>query len=168
MTSTKESKQQRYVNSVIERIKKDTAMAVALKRADNPSLEYRAWEYFADYKVNLENTKERIPYATVSASLAREKPLVDGFLNLGHAISKTGKDSSPSDQERARLRRILACDTVEEVCTILRPLLSLINARGIKISYGQLLNDLCWFENNPQRTKAHWAQSFFQNVEESE
>lgn len=168
MAVAKTSKQQLYVNSVIERIKKDTAMAAALKKADNPNTEFRAWEYLADYQVNIENSKERIPYATISAAIARAKPPSDGILNLGQAIARSGKDGIPSDQERARLRRILACDTVEEACTILRSLLSLINSRDLKISYGQLLYELCWFEKNPQTTKARWAQFFFRNKGEEE
>ena len=168
MPEQKESREQWYVNAIIERIKKDSAMAAALKKADNPSTEYLAWEYLADYKVDLENSRERVPYVTVSAALARAKPAADGFLNIGQAIARSGKDGIPSDQERARLRRVLACETTVELCPILRPLLNLIQSRDIKISYGQLLSDLCWFDKNPQKTKARWAQSFFRNTEADE
>lgn len=168
MDESKETKEQWYVNSIIERIKTDFAMAAALKRADNPATEYRAWEYLADYRVDLEKPWERIPYSTISAALARAKPEKDGALSLGEAIAKSGKDGIPSDQERSRLRRILACDTSIEVCAILRHLLSLIESRGIRISYGKLLNELVWFDANPQKIKTRWAQSFFRKPEEVE
>lgn len=155
-----------YVNSVIERIKKDTAMAAALKRADNPASEYKSWEYLADYKVDLEKARERIPYITVSAALARAKPDSDGKLLLGEAIARCGKDPMPGDQERARLRRLLACDSSEEVCAVLRHLLGFIAARDVRISYGKLLSDLVWFDKDPQKTRARWAQSFFRKVGE--
>jgi CRISPR system Cascade subunit CasB len=166
MEEVKESKQEWYVHAVIERIKKDSAMAAALKRADNPATEFKAWEYLADYKVDLEKARERIPYVTISAALARAKPDKDGFLTLGQAIAQSGRDGTPGDQERARLRRLLACDTTEEVCSILRHLLSLFASRNLKIAYGKLLNELVWFEKDPQKTKARWAQSFFRTPEE--
>lgn len=166
MEESKESKQEWYVHAVIERIKKDTAMAAALKKADNPATEFKAWEYLADYKVDLEIARERIPYVTVSAAIARAKPEKDGSLTLGQAIAKSGKDEMSGDQERARLRRLLACDNTEEVCTILRHLLSLIASRKLQINYGKLLNELVWFEKDPQKTKARWAQSFFRTPEE--
>ncbi len=168
MEDGKVSKQVWFVNAVIERIKQDTAMSAALKRADNPATEYQAWEYLATYKVDLEKPWERIPYATIAAVLARAKPEHDGLLSIGEAIAKSGKDHIPGDQERARLRRLLACDTTEEVCAILRPLLSLIVSRALKISYGKLLQDLVFFGNNPQVTKARWAQAFFRTLEEAE
>ncbi len=166
MEELKESKQEWYVRAVIDRIKKDTAMAAALKKADNPATEFKAWEYLADYKVDLEKPRERIPYVTISAALARAKPDKDGLLSVGQAIARSGKDGVPGDQERARLRRLLACDTTEEVCSILRHLLSLLSSRDIKISYGKLLNELVWFEKDPQKTKAKWAQSFFRKEED--
>ncbi|GAB1484612.1 type I-E CRISPR-associated protein Cse2/CasB [Treponema sp.] len=166
MEVVKESRQEWYVRTVIERIKKDTAMAAALKKGDNPATEFKAWEYLADYKVDLEMTRERIPYLTVSAALARAKPSTDGFLSIGQAIARSGKDGVPGDQERARLRRLLACDTIEEVCLVLRHLLSLLASRNLNIAYGKLLTELVWFEKDPQRTKARWAQSFFRNPEE--
>lgn len=168
MEEKKESKQQRYVNSIIERMKKDTAMTAALKRADNPATEYRAWEYFSNYNVNIENAKERIPYATISASLARAKITIDGTLSIGTALAFSGKEGNQDDQSKTKLRRLLACDTIEEVCKVLRPILSLLVSRNINISYGILLNEICWFEHDPQKTKAKWAQSFFRTLEEDE
>ena len=39
-------------------------------------------------------------------------------------------EAKDSDQAKAKLRRLLACDSAEEACRILRPLFSLINSRG--------------------------------------
>lgn len=167
MDNEKETKEERYVKSVIERIKTDTAMAAALKRADNPATEYQAWEYLADFRIDLENPQERIPYITISAAIARVKPDQDGYYSLGTAIASCYEEGKDSDQARSKLRRLLVCDTIEEVCTILRPLLGLIASRGKNVAYGRLLNQLVWFAHNPQKIKIKWAQEFFGNIEEA-
>jgi CRISPR system Cascade subunit CasB len=170
MSTEQETREERYVKSIIERMKTDSAMAAALKRADNPATEYQSWEYLADFKIDLEKPWERIPYTTVSAAVARAKPSQDGSYSLGAALASCYDDSTvrgrDNDQARAKLRRLLSCNTTEEVCAILRPLLSLIASREKKVAYGRLLNQLVWFENNPQKIRIQWAEEFFSNVEE--
>ena len=70
-----------------------------------------------------------------------------------------GKDS---DAAKVKLRRILACDNVIEVCQVLRPILQLICSRGVGISFEKLLKDLIFF--NPDKTLARWAQDFFGSI----
>ncbi len=168
MSEETQTREQRYVNSILSRISKDSAMAAALKRADNPATEYRSWEYLASYHVDIEKPWERIPYLTVSAAVARAKITEDGYLSLGEALARSGKDGNAGDQERARLRRLLACDSAVEVCTILRHQFSLLISRGVRLNYGKVLEDLMWFDRNPQRMKARWAQEFFRTLREEE
>ncbi|HOV39271.1 MAG TPA: type I-E CRISPR-associated protein Cse2/CasB [Spirochaetales bacterium] len=170
MPSKQETREERYVKAIIERMKTDSAMAAALKRADNPATEYQCWEYLADFKIDLEKPWERIPYTTVSAAVARAKPAQDGFYSFGAALASCYDEGTArgrdNDQARSKLRRLLACDTIEEVCAILRPLLSLIVSREKKLAYGQLLNQLVWFKNDPQKIRIRWAEEFFSTVEE--
>lgn len=144
---------------VMERCKKDTAFCAALKRADNPDTEYQSWEYLADYNVNLEYENQRLPYTTVFAAAARSSNNTDGFLTLGQALLSVYEGDMESSPARARLRRILACDSTKEVCEVLHSVLRLIGDKPI--SYGLLLHDLKFFERNPEQTKARWAQQFF-------
>lgn len=67
-----------------------------------------------------------------------------------------------SDQAKARLRRVLACDDLPELCRILRPLFSLIDSKvGQPLDYVRLLNQLNRFSYNSQQIKAQWAQEFY-------
>ena len=59
------------------------------------------------------------------------------------------------------MRRILACQDIEELCRILRPTLTLIQSKGEVIDYANLLEDLCFFERDTQRKQAKWAQWFY-------
>ena len=66
-------------------------------------------------------------------------------------------------QGSIRLRRLLACQTTEEACRILRPMLSLITAKAAKpLCFATLLEELLYFESNGQeRIKMRWARDFY-------
>lgn len=153
-----------FVDYVIKRCQADNGLRAALKRADNPATEYQCWEVLAGFHIDLEHENQRMPYATVSAAMARAKVESNGAIPIGQAIARCYNEGNASDQAKAKLRRLLACDSVPEACRVLRPLLSLIVSRGISsLDYAGLLNDLLWFGNddNQTRIKARWAQGFY-------
>ena len=157
-------KSQRFVDYVINRCEASNGVRAALKRADNPATEYQSWEVLAGFQINLEHENQRLPYATIAAAIARTEPNHNGNVRIGQAIACCYEDGNASDQAKAKLRRVLACDSVAEVCRILRPLFSLIEARGgLMLDYSQLLDDLLWFshDNSQLRIKARWAQDFY-------
>lgn len=142
---------------VIDRLKKDTAFGAMLKRADNPATEYQAWEHLSRW-CDLDKSWERKPFITVSAALARAKPQKEGHLGIGQSIALCYSDGNRDDSAKGKLRRLLACDTVDEACRVMRPLLRLIQSRGIPVCYGELLDDLLWFN---ERQKLKWATDFY-------
>ncbi len=152
-----------YVNYIISRCK-NNGIRAALKRADNPVTEYQSWEVLAGFQINLAFENQRLPYATIGAAIARAKIESNGTAKIGYAIARCYDDGNASDQAKAKLRRLLACDSVPEACRILRPLLELIEARGhTSVDYAALLNDLLWFSNDDSQMciKARWAQDFY-------
>ncbi len=159
---TKISRSQAFVRDIIDRIAKNKGVAAALKRADNPATEYQCWEYLAAFNIDLEKPWERLPFATVAAAIAKEKSAHNGSEGIGKAIAKCYEDGSKSDQAKAKLRRLLACDSVDEACRILRPLFSLIASRGnSSINYARLLEQLLKFHLESERIKSQWAQEFY-------
>ncbi len=159
---TKTSKSQAFVEYIIDRIAKNKGFAAALKRADNPATEYQSWEYLAAFNIDLEKPWERLPFATVAAAIAKEKSAHNGNEGIGRAIAKCYDDGNQSDQAKAKLRRLLACDSVEEACRILRPLFSLIASRGnSSLNYARLLEQLLKFHWESERIKSQWAQEFY-------
>jgi CRISPR system Cascade subunit CasB len=147
-----------FVEFLLERLDKDGRFGAALRRADNPATEYQAWEYLASW-CNLGNDWERRPYQVVASSLARAKPKSDGHCGIGRAIAQCFDDDNQSDSAKAKLRRLLDCADVQEACSILRPILSLIESRGVSLDYSELLDDLLWFRAD--RTRARWAMDFY-------
>ena len=151
-----------YVQFVIALIAKNKGVAATLKRADNPATEYQSWEYLAAFNIDLEKPWERLPFATIAAAIAKEKSAHNGSEGIGRAIAKCYDDGKESDQAKAKLRRLLACDSVDEACRILRPLFSLIASRGnSSIDYARLLDQLLKFHWESERIKSQWAQEFY-------
>ncbi len=163
----KQSRTERFVNYVLDRIKKDNGFAAQLKRADNPATEYQSWELLAHFGVDLEKEWKRLPYCTVGAALAKAKPAANGKLPFGAAIAACFDEGSQSDQAKARLRRLLACTSTSEACRILRPLLTLMTNRGVTPDFVQLLEQLLWYSGNRQeQIRARWAQEFYRRTAE--
>jgi CRISPR system Cascade subunit CasB len=159
----KPNKSEQFVKFIIEITQKDNGAAAALKRADNPATEYQSWEYLARF-IDIEKDYERYPYATIASAMAKAKVAQNGTVSIGEAIARCYDDGKESNQAKAKLRRLLACDTIDEVCRVLRPLFGLINARAeIKLNYADLLQDLRYFNLDNQRVKSRWAQNFYRH-----
>jgi CRISPR system Cascade subunit CasB len=166
----KSGRPEKFVQFVIELCQNDKGAAAALRRADNPATEYQSWEYLAGFRIDLENPFERIPYAAIAAAIARSKIERDGSAGIGNALAFCYEDQSKSNQAKARLRRLLACDSVEEACRILRPLFSLIDSKStVTIDYSRLLRELISFgyDSNKNNVKTAWAADFYRHAAET-
>lgn len=156
------SREARFVEHVLTRTQQDKGLAARLRRADNPSTEYQSWDFFADFGIDLENPTQRLPFVTVAAAMARAKASNNGSIQLGQALSDCYPDSTQNEQAKARLRRILACDSVTELCRVLRPVLTLIESRLAQpLDYVRLLQQLRRFTWDPQIIRSQWAQEFY-------
>ncbi|WP_027156632.1 type I-E CRISPR-associated protein Cse2/CasB [Methylobacter luteus] len=167
--TSKIGKSEAFVKFTVEQCQKDKGIAAGLRRADNPATEYQCWEHLAAFYIDLEKDFERLPYATIAAAIAKAKVDHNGAIGIGRAISLCYEDGNNSDQAKARLRRLLACESVEEACRILRPLFSLIDSKAsVTLNYAQLLADLLKFHWDNERVKARWAQDFYSRMVDKE
>lgn len=159
------SREERFVAGVLRLCAENKGMAARLRRADNPATEYQSWELLAAYGIDLEQERERLPFVTVVAAIAKAKAERNGSMRLGRAIAACYEKGNVSDQAKARLRRVLACDDLAELCRILRPVFSLIDSKaGQPLDYTRLLRQLRRFPFNAQQVKAEWAQEFYGQV----
>jgi CRISPR system Cascade subunit CasB len=167
--ASKSGRNEAFVRFTVEQCLKDKGIAAGLKRADNPATEYQCWEHLAAFHIDLEKDYERLPYATIAAAIAKAKADHNGSIDIGRAIALCYEDGNNSDQAKAKLRRLLACESIEEVCRILRPLFSLIDSKaGVTLNYARLLTDLLKFHGDNQRVKARWAQDFYSHMADRE
>ena len=162
MTEARTDRTASFVGHILSRCQDDKGFAARLRRADNPATEYQSWDLLASFGIALEYDHPRLAYQTVAASIARTKTATNGSLTLGRAIAACYEDGNNSDQAKARLRRLLACDDVAELCRILRGQLSLIDSKaGQTLDYQRLLKQLLAFHFDAPRIKAQWAQEFY-------
>ena len=167
MAETKEnSLSKAFVGFVLERASaapkiKDTGFVARMKRADNPDLEYQVWNILLKFNVDIEFAARRLPFCLIGAALCRRQPEKDGIFGLGASLRSCFGDDE--DQGSIRLRRLLACQTTEEVCRIVRPMLSLITVKATKpLCFATLLDELLYFESNGQeRIKRRWTRDFY-------
>ncbi|MCG3884485.1 type I-E CRISPR-associated protein Cse2/CasB [Photobacterium leiognathi] len=139
---------------------KDNLIIGNLRNATNPSREYLAWEVLIRFGVNIGNPQKRIPYLLVASFIAKsDQSKPDGY-PIGKAIAKMHGDNEPSKVAEVRLRSILSCISTVEVCKRLKPILVLIQSKGIQVDYRLLLEELCQFEKTPMRQKTAWATQF--------
>lgn len=161
------SRSDSFVAYLESALPKDKGLAARLRRADNPSTEHMSWEVLAKFNIDLEKPYMRTPYALVAASMAKGARMKNGRIRLGKAIRFAYKDAEgpkgePADQAVARLRRVLSCASTEELCRVLRPVLTLIQSRlKDDIDYARLLGQLLKFHFDPERVKAQIAQDFY-------
>jgi CRISPR system Cascade subunit CasB len=160
--ANKPSRSESFVERTIDLCQKDKGLAARLKRADNPVTEYQCWEHLAAFNIDLEKDYQRLPYATIAAAIAKAKVENNGTIAIGRGIALCYEEGNNSDQAKAKLRRLLACESLEEVCRILRPLFSLLDSKvSLPLNYAQLLSDLLKFHFDNQRVKTRWAQDFY-------
>lgn len=154
--------EERFVTGVIQKCGQDKGLAAHLRRADNPATEYQSWELLASFGVDLEWENQRLPFVTVACAIAKSKAERNGTMTLGQAIGRCYEDGKESNQAKARLRRLFACNELPEVCRILRSTLSLIdNKVSQPLDFIRLLKQLRRFPFDDKQVKAQWAQDFY-------
>ena len=163
MKDINETKQGKFIQFLIEKIKTDNGLRAAFTRADNESTQFQVWDTLQAWS-GLENESEVSCYATVGAAIARDRIDHNGHASLGEGLRLAFDHGSESDPAKARLRRILACENRGELCQVVRSVLRLIHSKGVTLNYKQLLLDFVYFN---EKIKMKWASDFYRRSEES-
>jgi len=144
----------------LQKYKEDRGMMADLRCGLSPAKEHRAWPHIAQC-CKLDADWSRVPVQTVCAAFAThpEGNTVHG--NIGTTMRKiAGEKKDGLASFKGRFRRLLACDTMEELCDRLPAVIRAAKAKGIPINYRQLYCDICWWEGNyPPKLK--WAAAFW-------
>lgn len=149
-----------FVATVIRRVNdpSETAFAAAMRRADNPNQGSAAWEFLVPF-CNIADERQRLTFALVGAAVARAKPERDGSASIGQALRNIcGGDADALERESRRLRRLIACDTTEELIPVLRPILRYLQGNGAAIDYERLLRELLYWN---EKKRIAWTRDFY-------
>lgn len=176
MSNQKELSSQKFVSVIIGLVNKDKGIAARLRRADsdNPGISNQSWGYLAEAGTDLENLNQCLLCSTVAAAIARSKDadgkITNGNFGIGQALASYYRKNQ-NDPAKIKLRRLLACDSVSEICRILRPILSLIKSKNTdKLDFVKLLDNLLKFQWDEarQKVKLQWAKDFYRFFSDSD
>jgi len=143
----------------------DRGMMADLRRGFSESQAHRAWPYLASW-CDLTHSRERAVFQTVAAAFAHH-PVVAGEGDLGSVLRRIAMGDKRGQEGLAtfdgHFRRLLVCDSVEELCDHLRGPLRAAAAKGIPVNYEQMFNDL-WYWG--EKVRLRWAASYWGEARE--
>ena len=149
-----------FVSYVIKKSSSDTAAKAAFARGDNPNTEYLVWEYLASW-CDIADTRQRRAYALIAAAIARGQVSANGEMNVGECLRRAANDPSDLENapEKAKLMRLISCDSPIEVVEYLRSIIRYLQAKeGARLDYAQTLDDIMWWGES---CKIKWSKAFF-------
>lgn len=170
MSSYKE-RNENFVEYICRQCSSDKGIAAHLRRADLESSDPLVLQTLVRFGLDITKNIEFIPFCLVTAAIAREKKHEigsDSFIQLLASIEKSSTDKG--EKNDSRFRRILACENLNELALIFRPLMSFVQSRiNCAIDYKELLDDLCsfGFEDGRLRVKKKWAMQFYKAHKEN-
>lgn len=162
--------------------REDRGMLAALRRGLSEATEQYAWPYIAPY-CPMTDPKRRAIWLTVAGAAATLEPL--GLAKSGLGVGNLGAtmrhlalgDEHPKNDKEtqktlasfeARFRRLLTCQTVEELCRHLVGVVRAAAAKGKSVDLQQLFGDLQKWENATEPTiKVRWAQGYWVDTPDS-
>jgi len=148
----------------LERLRKianDRGKMAALRRATIASMERQAWPVIHSLGEDISNLAAR----AIGAFYA-EHPVEDcKAFSFGTTCRRIATDSGgefdvPDSFDR-RFRRLLACDSAEDVVRQLRAWIRFASSKGVAVNYEKLFWDILAWDNNSERIKLSWARGFW-------
>lgn len=160
-----------FVERLIELEKRnDRGRLAELRRGLSPTTEHQAWPALGALAGPLAfKPNGRLIYQTVGALFALH-PAHKAIGNLGVTCRHLAQGRE--DAFERRFRRLLACDSLEDLRDQLVRIVKMAKSADKAVDYFQLFKDMAWFRSNPQRVKVEWAREYWsaprlEGVEES-
>ena len=160
----KNEKVERFVARLYEKTQKDSSIRAALRQAKSPTTEARIWPLLVQQGVDI-TIPSKEAYCLVASAIGLSSAKEDGKSSLGEVLYQAFKDSGAGGE--TRMMRILSCDSISEVCSVIRPLFGLFDSRCPgKLCFSELLSYLVLFDMDwaRQEAKERWATDFYRNV----
>lgn len=154
-------------NLLTERLTKfreDRGALANLRCALRPALKSRAWPVLS--RVTGLDTPMLIVYETVVGLWASDPDNhSDNAGNFGATCQTLRGDHESFD---VRFRRLLDCETRDELCERIAPIVLAAQAKGVPVDYNRLFDDLKYFGGNGcDRVRIRWASDYYrQSLEE--
>lgn len=146
-----------FFSYVVEKMSWDKQFISIMRNADTPDANTEAWKYLIRWCHSEDDSHIEI-LTLITASICRTGLTSDGKSRLGSAINRIDLSSH---KDSAKLKKLLACDNVSEVCKNLRPILKSVERHNIRLSYITLMDQLLYFNRYPDKQKKSWAIDYY-------
>lgn len=168
----------KFVATVIARSGNDNRFKAVLRRAANGESP-DALGVLAGLGVNLKNPDDVLACSLVASCIVKDGIEYDGELDLGSALLQCAGNVDKENLENGtnpcsyRIRRILACNSVSELCSVLLRVLPFIAEKSGNLSYSKLLRAILKFggcadeirrKKGIDHVRRIWASGFWTRV----
>lgn len=145
----------------LRQISNDRGKMAALRRAASSSTERQAWPVIYNLGEDISN----LAACTIGALYAthpQEDTKAYSFGTTCRRIALDGvTDFKIPDSYDRRFRRLLACDSTDDVAGQLKAWIRFASTRSVGINYEKLFWDLLSWNNHAGRIKLEWARGFW-------
>jgi len=128
----------------------------ALRRYWSPTTRHQAYPILGRLHAIDDNRK------TILAALYAELPNHRSGVSIGKAAFSLGKPSDGHHPYDQHFRRLLACDTLDDLAAQLHRLVKRLTRKGIGLDYSELHKNLNYWANYSEKVKIRWAADFWQ------
>jgi CRISPR type I-E-associated protein CasB/Cse2 len=146
----------------LQRHAEDRGVMADLRCGFSQTREHRAWPHIAAW-CELDKDWSRMPVQTLCAAFATQpKTISSGNLGSTMRALAVGQEKDTENALKSfegRFRRLLTCDTRQELCRLLTAVVRAAKAKEVAINYSQLYCDICWWENGD--VKLRWAAAYW-------
>lgn len=142
-------------------LREDRGKMAALRRGASEATQRQAWPVLHFLGVDVGN----FTALTVGALFAEHPMEENKSWSLGETCRRVALDGVTGfdipDSFDKRFRRLLACDTVEEVAGQLKAWVRLAKAKGLRVNYEQMYWDLDGWHKRADDIKLAWARGYW-------
>ncbi len=154
----------------LEAHKDDRSVLAHLRRGLSPATEHYAWPHIAAF-CELDRPSQRVIYTTVAGCFAfHPQNVTEG--NLGTMMKKIAfaqhRAEDALNRFESRFARVLACQSVAELCQQIRLIVRLARSHDVGVNYLMLLRDLLRWDRSPLEIRVAWALEYYGSRQKSD
>ncbi len=145
----------------LRKIANDRGKMAALRRGASEATKRQAWPVIAFLGEDVGSFPARIVGAFYAGHHEKEgKTWSFGATCRQIALEGVTGYEIPDSFDK-RFRRLLACDTDQEVAEQFKAWIRFAKAKSISVDYERMFNDLAWWDKSADDTKLQWARGFW-------
>jgi CRISPR type I-E-associated protein CasB/Cse2 len=140
----------------LQKIVADRGNRAALRRYWSPTTRHQSYPLLGQLGALRDERK------TILAALYAEHPEAQSGQSIGKAALRLGDRKDGEHPYDRHFRRLLACDTLEDLGKQLHRLVKRLQRDGIALDYADLHKNLNYWANYRENVKVRWAADFWQ------